>query len=227
MPVLPLTFHYCGVYFQSLCRKPKLKKRQIKKAHALIKNENARGSQESLVSGGDGSESTGTEISSEQSIASTETSGISSEGESMKEKESHSEVDAANEVVDNMDSKLTEEAKKRDLSTNEIVAEMETRQRESHKNNLSKAKIFVIILLVTNIPAAMYFSLIHQRGTILVMKYIHDASLEKNIDVLFLMPCHSTPYYRYVVVECNILKLSSKRKPFPFNHYNLSSEGFL
>lgn len=225
MPVLPLTFHYCGVYFQSLCRKPKLKKRQIKRAHALIRNENAHGSQESLFSGGDGSESTGTEISSEQSIASTETSGISSEGESMKEKEI--EVDAANEVVDNVDSKITEEGKKRDLSTNEIVAEMETRQRESHKNNLSKAKIFVIILLVTNIPAAMYFSLIHQRGTILVMKYIHDASLEKNIDVLFLMPCHSTPYYRYVARECNGLTLSSKRKHFPFNHYSLSSEGVL
>lgn len=196
MPVLPFAFHYCGIYFQSLCRKPKLKKRQIKRAHALIKSENLRGSQESLLSGGDGSESTGTEISSEQSIALTETSGISSEGDSIKDKEN--DTDTTNDVLDDVNSKVVEEAKKRDLSTNEIVAEMEKRQRETHKNNLSKAKIFVIILLLTNIPAAMYFSLIHQRGTILVMKYIHDASIEKNIDVLFLMPCHSTPYYSYI-----------------------------
>ncbi|XP_060570497.1 GPI mannosyltransferase 3-like [Ruditapes philippinarum] len=195
MPILPLSFHYCGIYFNSLCRKPKLKKRQIKQARASLKNENTRGSQESLLSIGDESGSTGTEISSEQSLASTETSGISSEADTVKDKDSEN---SANDNNDNADPKVTEDVKKRDLSTNEIVAEMEKRQRETHKNNLSKAKIFVLILLVTNIPAAMYFSLIHQRGTILVMKYIHDASLERNVDVMFLMPCHSTPYYSYI-----------------------------
>ena len=192
MPILPLSFHYCGIYFQSLCRKPKLKKRQIKRAQASLKNENNRGSQESLLSIGDENESTGTEISSEQSLASTETSGISSEGDTIKD----SENSANDNEAENIDPKITEVSKKRDLSTNEIVAEMEKKQRETHRNNLSKAKIFVLILLVTNIPVAMYFSLIHQRGTVLVMKYLHDASWERNIDVMFLMPCHSTPYYR-------------------------------
>ncbi|KAL4236615.1 hypothetical protein ACF0H5_004999 [Mactra antiquata] len=205
MPVLPLSFHYCGVYFQSLCKKPKLKKKQ-KIRTAVTKNDNVHGSQESLFSSQDGSESTNTEISSEQSILSTETSGISSEGgvsnESDLIKENTEDVneEKANEEKpsDKVNDKSTEGSKARNLSTNEILAEMEQKQKETHKNNLSKAKIFVIILIFTNIPMAMYFSLIHQRGTILMMKYLYDTSYKQNMNVMFLMPCHSTPYYSYI-----------------------------
>ena len=225
MPVLPLSFHYCGVYFQSLCKKPRLKKGIVRRAHATGRKDNLHGSQESLISSIDETESTtstvNTEISAESNLASTDTSGISSEGDSSKSSEKGSDA-RLSEKVDNlertkketeeveskpnkeqqadteMDQSLTEAVKKSDMSTNEILAVMEQKQRDSHKSNLSKAKILVIILVLTNIPAAMYFSLIHQRGTISVMKYIYDASQEKNVDVLFLMPCHSTPYYRYV-----------------------------
>lgn len=64
------------------------------------------------------------------------------------------------------------------------------------------AKVSVIVvLLVFNIPVALYFSLIHQRGTIDVMFYLYkEAKKEPQnnaaMSVLFLMPCHSTPYYR-------------------------------
>lgn len=194
MPILPISFHYCGIYFQSLCKKPKLKKGQRKNAQVSTKNEKIYGSQESLLSSVDGSESTTTEISSEQSAISTETSGICSQVENMIDKDNEVDVAGSNEL-DTVDPKVSEQAKK-DLSANDIVAEMEKKQQETHRKNLSKAKIFVILLLVSNIPGAMYFSLIHQRGTVLVLKYIHDNSLEGNIAVLFLMPCHSTPYYR-------------------------------
>jgi len=64
-------------------------------------------------------------------------------------------------------------------------------------------------LLIVNIPLALYTSLIHQRGTIDVMTYLYketggskgvkwggyDVS-PPHVSVLFLMPCHSTPYYR-------------------------------
>lgn len=220
MPIQPLAFHYCGVYFQSLCKKPKLKKKLVKRAYAASKNDSRRGSQESVFSAEDGSESTGTELSTEQSVMSSETSGIvtdpdltgenkvenpetekTTEKDNLKEdsgrkaEQDNSKEDAEQDAED-IDNEVLESAKKRDLSTNEIVAQMAKKQRESHKTNLSKAKIFVIILLVTNIPLALYFSLIHQRGTVLVMKYIHDESLQRNVDVMFLMPCHSTPYYR-------------------------------
>lgn len=67
-----------------------------------------------------------------------------------------------------------------------------------HEHNLQKARFFVIILAVTNLLPALYFCLIHQRGTVTVTKFIHEVSIRQpDIDVLFLMPCHSTPYYRY------------------------------
>lgn len=66
------------------------------------------------------------------------------------------------------------------------------------------AKVSVIvILLVFNIPVALYFSLIHQRGTIDVMFYLYKEAKKElqndaTMSVLFLMPCHSTPYYSYI-----------------------------
>ena len=189
MPILPISFHYCGIYFQALCKKPTLTKRQIRKVQASVKNNPDHGSQDSLVSSVGDSESTTTEISSEPSTVSIETNGNNNEGTDFPREE-------LDEGISDMNSKFQEVAKKKDLSANEIVAKMERKQRETHKNNLWKARWLVIFLLVTNIPTAMYFSLIHQRGTILVMKHLHDASEKKNIDVLFLMPCHSTPYYR-------------------------------
>ncbi|KAL6629703.1 hypothetical protein ACP70R_029468 [Stipagrostis hirtigluma subsp. patula] len=64
------------------------------------------------------------------------------------------------------------------------------------KRRLSRLKLCVILLIVTNVPMALYMSLFHQRGTEDVMFYLskeaHDGRVKS---VLFLMPCHSTPYY--------------------------------
>ncbi|XP_041794364.1 GPI mannosyltransferase 3 [Chelmon rostratus] len=61
-----------------------------------------------------------------------------------------------------------------------------------------------IILLVSNLVAALYTGLIHQRGTLDVMSHLQtlcDVSSVSSLpqpDVLFLMPCHSTPFYSHV-----------------------------
>lgn len=58
-------------------------------------------------------------------------------------------------------------------------------------------------LLVTNLFPALYTGLIHQRGTLDVMSRLQTLCDVSNVstrlqpDVLFLMPCHSTPFYRY------------------------------
>ena len=57
--------------------------------------------------------------------------------------------------------------------------------------------ILIAGLILTNLPVALYTSLIHQRGVIDVTLYLHDeAATSSNMSVVFLMPCHSTPYYR-------------------------------
>ncbi|KAG0553836.1 hypothetical protein KC19_12G042800 [Ceratodon purpureus] len=52
------------------------------------------------------------------------------------------------------------------------------------------------MLLLTNLPAAFYTSLIHQRGSEAVMGYLASEAQAGRVErVLFLMPCHATPYY--------------------------------
>ncbi|XP_077988945.1 GPI alpha-1,2-mannosyltransferase 3-like isoform X2 [Glandiceps talaboti] len=63
---------------------------------------------------------------------------------------------------------------------------------------------FLILgLLITNLPLALYFGMLHQRGTMDVMPYIQSLcqntkQTNKLPSVTFLMPCHSTPYYSHL-----------------------------
>lgn len=65
-----------------------------------------------------------------------------------------------------------------------------------HTKCSMKMKLAIIFLLATNIPMGLYMSLVHQRGTEDVMNHLaREAANEKVKSILFLMPCHSTPYY--------------------------------
>ncbi|XP_029353890.1 GPI alpha-1,2-mannosyltransferase 3 [Echeneis naucrates] len=63
-----------------------------------------------------------------------------------------------------------------------------------------------VFLLVTNLVPALYTGLIHQRGTLDVMSHLQtlcdgggsSISHPQQPDILFLMPCHSTPYYSHI-----------------------------
>lgn len=61
-----------------------------------------------------------------------------------------------------------------------------------------KGKLLAVFLIITNIPVALYMGLVHQRGTLDVMTSLNGKfQVKTNATVLFLMPCHSTPHYRY------------------------------
>ncbi|XP_034045667.1 GPI mannosyltransferase 3 [Thalassophryne amazonica] len=59
-------------------------------------------------------------------------------------------------------------------------------------------------LLVTNLVPALYTGLVHQRGTLDAMSHlqklcnISTVANHPHPDVLFLMPCHSTPFYSHI-----------------------------
>lgn len=62
------------------------------------------------------------------------------------------------------------------------------------------------VLLSANLIPALYTGLIHQRGTLDVMNHLQPLCDVGNVsttrpqpDVFFLMPCHSTPFYRYLM----------------------------
>lgn len=65
-----------------------------------------------------------------------------------------------------------------------------------HTKCPSKKHWVIIFLFATNLPMALYMSLVHQRGTEDVMNYLsEEARNEKVESILFLTPCHATPYY--------------------------------
>ncbi|CAA0831593.1 Alg9-like mannosyltransferase family [Striga hermonthica] len=68
--------------------------------------------------------------------------------------------------------------------------------RNSRKNHYSRLHMSVIFLLVTNLPMALYMSMVHQRGAEDVMNYLSKEARDNKVkSILFLTPCHATPYY--------------------------------
>ncbi|XP_076914903.1 mannosyltransferase APTG1-like [Bidens hawaiensis] len=66
----------------------------------------------------------------------------------------------------------------------------------THGKTVWKIRAAVIFLVVTNLPMAIYMSMVHQRGTEDVMNYLAKEAREGNVkSILFLTPCHATPYY--------------------------------
>nr|GMC90353.1 GPI mannosyltransferase 3 [Ipomoea batatas] len=61
---------------------------------------------------------------------------------------------------------------------------------------LSQKHLAIVFLLITNLPMALYMSMVHQRGTEDVMNYLSVEAVDGNVrNILFLTPCHATPYY--------------------------------
>lgn len=70
------------------------------------------------------------------------------------------------------------------------------RSRSNHVKWFSKPQLAIFFLLATNLPMALYMSMVHQRGAEDVMNYLsREAATGKVKNVLFLTPCHATPYY--------------------------------
>lgn len=55
---------------------------------------------------------------------------------------------------------------------------------------------FALLVLFVNVPAAGYFSYIHQRGVIDVVSHIRNNPSVQGVG--FLMPCHSTPWQSHL-----------------------------
>ena len=97
------------------------------------------------------------------------------------------------------DSGVTSSELSDSVSESEIIANINRRlgRKAAPQRHWLTPRRVVILLIVGNIPMMLYFSVIHQRGALDVVKFLHLETLDKpDMSVLFLMPCHSTPYYR-------------------------------
>ena len=59
-------------------------------------------------------------------------------------------------------------------------------------------KSHVALILGVNIPAIVFFIVIHMRGQVDIMRYLHVIPQEALRSVGFLMPCHSTPWQSHL-----------------------------
>ncbi|KAG7609223.1 GPI mannosyltransferase [Arabidopsis suecica] len=81
-------------------------------------------------------------------------------------------------------------------SSSSSVTKKKQVPRQNHTKWSPKLRLSFFFLLATNIPMALYMSLFHQRGTEDAMNYLSDEAYKGRVkSILFLMPCHSTPYY--------------------------------
>ena len=72
-----------------------------------------------------------------------------------------------------------------------------------HKNNAKRNKIFALLLIFLQLPMIVYFSLYHQRAQLDVMNFLHQSrhsatTTATTNSILFLTPCHTTPFYSHV-----------------------------
>lgn len=82
------------------------------------------------------------------------------------------------------------------LETPDLPMGKRKRASTTHTKWPSKLRLAVFFLVLTNIPMGLYMSLVHQRGSEDVMQYIAKEALNGEVrSVLFLTPCHATPYY--------------------------------
>jgi phosphatidylinositol glycan class B len=59
-------------------------------------------------------------------------------------------------------------------------------------------KNFAVSMLGLQVPITLFFSMYHQRAQVQVMRYLQTSQSTSSLSVLFLTPCHTTPYYSYI-----------------------------
>ncbi|XP_068143172.1 GPI mannosyltransferase 3 [Drosophila tropicalis] len=76
--------------------------------------------------------------------------------------------------------------------------------RWSYNASMTKLWATALIILLGNVVPAWYLSTIHQKGPIELMPKLRQIAQEYRderdyrANILFLMPCHSTPYYSHI-----------------------------
>ena len=239
MPILPLAMHYCGVYFHSATKPPppttKKHASQSKASKTHSKDPSHEETLSSLRAVSDDSgaaradkpsekiECNGAESrdekEDEKAIAASSKEGgdaapVAPSAESPAGKEGEDEEKNPGSVLQQGEGDAPESPRTPLAAGEPPQPSSESEVRAGQRRRARKVRVLVLLLAVSNLLPLLYFSLIHQRGTIDVMKYLHDAVARRggssshrqqggpragdSTDILVLMPCHSTPYYSFL-----------------------------
>ncbi|XP_008551439.1 GPI mannosyltransferase 3 [Microplitis demolitor] len=66
--------------------------------------------------------------------------------------------------------------------------------------SITMKKVVNVIMYLMNLSVLIYIAMIHQYASLQIMSYLGDeiSNSTANVDVMFLTPCHSTPFYSHV-----------------------------
>jgi phosphatidylinositol glycan class B len=82
-------------------------------------------------------------------------------------------------------------------------------RRNSRKGKKAYANQILAVLLTTNVLIGYYFSRVHKRGVYDTIGWLRGEIAKKNVEsILFLMPCHSTPYYSHLHADIPLYSIS-------------------
>ena len=83
-----------------------------------------------------------------------------------------------------------------------IAKEDVKKGRTGSKSRLTQ---YLALIIVTNCIMGFYFSRIHKRGVVHAVEWLRERAYAQRVtDILFLMPCHSTPYYSHIHLDIPI-----------------------
>lgn len=106
-----------------------------------------------------------------------------------------------------------------------IYTESSFLSRWSRKARRSTLWVVTVGMILANVALLGYFGLVHQRGTLDVMKVLTDTNT-KNTNVLFLMPCHSTPLYSHLHMRIQVRFLTCEPDFTGNPHYRDEADVF-
>ena len=216
--------HYCGVYFHSATKTPpaKKKKNSQDKANKPQSQDSSRKAPSARSTISEDTTVVQADKSSEKVECNGGESGFMEESEGSYAAASKEDGDAAfvqlaekegcekDERPDSIPSQGREgvpDSTWTAQATSELYQSSESEEKRGQRRRARKVRCLVLLLALSNLLPLLYFSLIHQRGTIDVMKYLHEAIARGNkhhlqgadsTDILILMPCHSTPFYSFL-----------------------------
>ena len=80
-----------------------------------------------------------------------------------------------------------------------LIGKWDKRKRMGSRSHLTQ---FLALIIISNTMMGFYFSRIHKRGVVHTIEWLREEAYKGHVSsIVFLMPCHSTPYYSHIHLD--------------------------
>jgi hypothetical protein len=80
-----------------------------------------------------------------------------------------------------------------------LIGKWDKGKRMGSRSHLTQ---FLALIIISNTMMGFYFSRIHKRGVVHTIEWLREEAYKGHVSsIVFLMPCHSTPYYSHIHLD--------------------------